>query len=141
MSTENNKKLVLEACKYLNDKNLKSLFALIDDNEGSWSIPFRSDKFAYGGFKNKAAFTEVLTGFLGTFSEFEFIPKSVTAEEDRVIVEADSTGVGTGGAKYKNNYLMIFHMKNDKIHTVREYFDAFAVLDYVAQMQSTTNAA
>lgn len=133
MSIEENRAIVLAACKHLNDKNLPALFDLIHE-EGSWSVPFRSDRFQFGGFKEKPAVCELLTGFLSAFSEFSFEVLNTTAEGDRVVVEAKSRGVGPGGAKYENNYILIYFIKDGKLHTVREYFDPFQVLAYVEQI-------
>ncbi|SDG20177.1 nuclear transport factor 2 family protein [Epilithonimonas hungarica] len=133
---EKNKEIVRKAAQYLNDRSVDKLLDLLGDAEGSWSIPFRSDKFSFGGFKDKAAFREIISGFLGGFSEFKFEIKNLTAEEDRVVMEAESQGKGPGSASYKNNYLLIFFIKNGKIHTVRERFDPFEVLEYVSQFPS-----
>lgn len=132
MSIEDNKALVLKACQYLSDRQLPSLFALIH-MDGSWSIPYRSDMFAYGGFKDKTTFSAVLTQFLAGFTSFSFTVIGIVAEGDRVAVEARSEGVGPGTAVYKNVYNMIFTIKNGMLHTVREFFDPFEVAAYVAQ--------
>lgn len=132
MSIEANKRLVLTACKYLGDCDLPALFDLIHE-DGSWSIPFRSDRFQFGGFRDKPAFIETLTGFLGGFERFSFEVINITAEEERVIIEAKSSGLGPGDAEYENNYLMIFFVRDGKLHTVREYFDPFNVLAYIEQ--------
>lgn len=133
MSSEANKALVLQACQYLNDINLPALFDLIHE-DGSWSIPYDPASFAFGGYKDKAAVSATLTQFLGTFSTFEYLVDSIVADGDRVSIEAHSHGVGPGGAKYSNVYCKTFLIKDGKLHTVREFFDPFRVLSYVAQL-------
>jgi ketosteroid isomerase-like protein len=133
MSIEDNKAIVRRALQHLSDRNLPALFDAIHD-EGSWSVPFRSDRFAFGGFKDKAGVCDLLTHFLGGFSSFSMTIQNLTAEDDRVVCEAVSEGVGPGTAQYKNNYILIFFIKDAKLHTVREYFDPFNVLAYVEQI-------
>ena len=132
MSISENKALVLRAMHYLDARNLPALFDLIAE-DGSWSVPFRSDRFQFGGFRDKAGIIELLTGFLGGFDSFSFTVDNATAEADRVVVEAHSQGK-QAGATYANNYILIFFVRGGKIHTVREYFDPFQVNAYVEQL-------
>lgn len=133
MSAAENKALVLRALKLLGERDLPPLFDLIHE-EGSWSVPFDPERFQFGGFRDKAGIMELLTGFLGPFDRFSFTVRNATAEEDRVVVEADSEGEGPAGARYRNNYIIIAFIKDGRLHTVREYFDPFKVLAYVEQM-------
>lgn len=133
MSAQENKEIVLKACQYLSERNLPALFDMIHE-DGSWSVPYRSDRFQFGGFRDKAGVCELLTGFLGGFQEFSFTVTSITAEDDRVAIEAKSQGVGPGTARYENVYIIIFFLKDGKLHTVREFFDPFQALAYVEQI-------
>ncbi len=123
---------VIEVARHLSERNLTELFALLHE-DGSWSVPFRGDRFAFGGYRDKPGIMELLTGFLGGFDSFSFTVDNATAEDDRVVIEARSAGVGPGGARYENNYLLIFFVRDGKVHTVREYFDPFQVNAYVEQ--------
>lgn len=134
MSIEANKALVSQALQHVSDRNLPALFDLIHD-EGSWSVPYLPDRFQFGGFRDKQGVSDLLTQFLGGFDSFSFTVTAITAEDDRVAVEAKSEGVGPNGAQYENIYNMIFFIKDHKLHTVREYFDPFQVLKYVEQLQ------
>jgi uncharacterized protein len=134
MSAEENKVLVLRACQLISDRNITALAELIHE-DGSWSIPYRTDMFPYAGQKNKEAECAMLRQFLGGFDKFFFSVTSVVAEGDRVAAEVQSKGTGPGTAEYANIYHMIFIIKDQKIHTVREYLDPFQVTAYVAQMQ------
>lgn len=126
------KQIVTQVCQHLSDRNLDALFALIHD-EGSWSIPYREDRFAYAGFRDKAGLRELLSGFLGGFDSFRFDIVNIIAEGDKVAVEATSEGEGPAAAQYRNRYLLIFLLKDGKVHTVREHFDPYQVEAYVEQ--------
>jgi ketosteroid isomerase-like protein len=132
MSIESNKALVRKACQCLSDRNLSTLSDLIHP-EGSWSVPYRPDMFEYGGPKDKKAEIALLTQFLGGFSSFSLEITGITAEGDRVAVEARSHGEGPGSATYQNVYSITFIIKDGKLHTVREFADPFQLAAYVAQ--------
>lgn len=63
---------------------------------------------------------------------------TLTAEEDRVVVEATTAGVGPGEAEYNNNYLLMFKLRDGKIHEVTESLDPFQVLAYVEQIPTSS---
>jgi hypothetical protein len=48
--------------------------------------------------------------------------KSVTSEDDRVVVEFEGDATLMNGEKYDNQYCMVFFMKDGKIKRVNEYF-------------------
>jgi ketosteroid isomerase-like protein len=48
---------------------------------------------------------------------------SVTAEDDRVVVEWDGHCTLTNGAAYDNHYVHVFFVRDGKIRELREYFD------------------
>lgn len=55
------------------------------------------------------------------------VPTGVTAEGERVAVEAESSGVKTDGKAYNSLYHFLFVVRDGKIQHVREYCD----LNYV----------
>jgi ketosteroid isomerase-like protein len=48
--------------------------------------------------------------------------KSVTAEGDSVVVEWEGDATTSDGKAYKNQYCMVFRLKDGKIKQVNEYF-------------------
>lgn len=63
-----------------------------------------------------AAFRELMPGGM------EPTIQSVTAEEDRVVVEFEGNGTLVNGEPYCNEYCMVFTMQDGKIKQVNEYF-------------------
>ncbi len=67
---------------------------------------------------------------VGTISAFnQLLPgglnisvKSVTAQDDRVVVEFEGDARTCDGKPYKNQYCMVFMMSDGKIRQVNEYF-------------------
>lgn len=131
MSIDQNKALVAAACRHLNDRNLDALFAGFHE-EGSWTLPFRADRFAFAGCHSKQGMRELLDGFLGGFRRFSFDILGMIAEDDRVFVQGRSEGEGPGEARYANTYHLLFIIKDGMVHTVREFFDPYEVDAYIA---------
>lgn len=48
---------------------------------------------------------------------------SMTAEEDRVSVESQGHSELVTGAAYDNQYHFLFHIRDGRIHTIKEYID------------------
>lgn len=133
MSIEANRALAQRFCQLISERKLDELFALIHD-EGSWSIPYRVDRFPFAGHKDKKTAAQMIGGFLAGFSEFSFSADNITIEGDTVAIEARSSGRGPGAARYDNVYHMHAEIRDGKLHTIREYFDPFQVLAYVEQL-------
>jgi ketosteroid isomerase-like protein len=62
----------------------------------------------------------ILQAFPG---RLQFTIHSMTAEADRVAVEAESSGVHASGKPYNNHYHFLFTVRDGKITGVKEYLD------------------
>lgn len=129
MTTEANKKLVLQFCQHLSDRKLEEMFGLLSE-DSIWSGVGRPETFKYGGPRTKQQSVVFIGGFLTSFREFRFDVQSSTAEDDRVAIEATSRGVGPGGNIYENQYILMFRCFDGKIVKITEFFDQIAVLEY-----------
>lgn len=70
---------------------------------------------------------ETMVGMIEGFkkmvpSGLRFIIHSVTAEGERVIVEAEGNAVTSQGEPYRNQYCFVFTLANGKIKLMNEYF-------------------
>jgi ketosteroid isomerase-like protein len=54
-----------------------------------------------------------------------FTIHSLTADEDRVAVEADSSAVLINGEEYRNTYVFVFRVRDGRIASVAEHYNAF----------------
>jgi ketosteroid isomerase-like protein len=50
------------------------------------------------------------------------VPQTVTAEADRVVIEATGNAETSAGTIYANNYVFAFTLKDGKITRINEYF-------------------
>ena len=133
MSIEDNKAVVRSLMQNFTPKDLDKALALLSD-DAVWTLMGLPRRFAYAGAKNKADTSEQLRGFLSLMAKFSWEPKVMTAEGDRVAVEAVSYGEMPDGKKYSNVYHMLFTVRGGKIVEVHEYLDPLEVLEFTGAM-------
>jgi ketosteroid isomerase-like protein len=120
MSAEDNKKIVLSFLENFSAGKADAALALMADN-ATWWI---AGKFEMSGTKTKAQFTEMLKGMGAVMPKgMRITPKGITAEGDRVALEAESYGEAANGKIYQNQYHFLVEVRNNKIQAVREYMD------------------
>jgi ketosteroid isomerase-like protein len=71
---------------------------------------------------------EKFNGLLGKILEIapkgiQVTPKTMTAEGDRVAVEAESYAETITGKIYRNQYHFLITVRNGKVQSVKEYLD------------------
>jgi len=62
-------------------------------------------------------------------NKLKFTIKNITAEDNRVAVEAESSGEHISGKHYNNQYHFLFELKDEKIYRLKEYMDTELVTD------------
>ena len=129
MSAEENKKLVLSFFENMSAGKADTALAMMADS-ATWTVMGKPDKFALAGTKTKAQFTELFKG-IGTVMPkgLKITPKGITAEGDRVAVEAESYGEHANGKVYNNRYHFLIEVRGGKIEAVREYLDTIHAQD------------
>jgi ketosteroid isomerase-like protein len=115
MSTEENRATAL---RMMADMEAFRLDDAILTDDVSWWVPGR-------GSVTKAEFQAMAAGFqtmlAGTFS---MKVHGVTADGDRVAVEAESLAQLVNGKTYNNSYHFLFLFRDGKICQVKEYNDS-----------------
>ena len=97
--------------------------ALMADT-ATWWVAGNPQKFALAGTKTKAQFAELVRGIGAAMPKgLRVTPTGLTAEGDRVAVEAESYGETVHGKIYNNRYHFLIEVRNGKIEAVREYLD------------------
>jgi ketosteroid isomerase-like protein len=129
MSAEENKKIVLSFFENFSSGKMEPALAMMADN-ATWSVMGKPDKFALAGTKTKAQFTELVKGLGAAMPKgLRVTPKGVTAEGDRVALEAESYGETANGKVYNNMYHFLIEVRGGKIQAVREYLDTIHAQD------------
>ena len=115
MSTEANRATAL---KMMADMESFSLDDAILTDDAFWWAPGQ-------GEMSKAVFQANATGFQTMLAgKFSLKVHGVTAQGDRVAVEAESFAPLTSGKTYNNTYHFLFLFRDGKICQVREYNDS-----------------
>jgi ketosteroid isomerase-like protein len=115
MSTEANRETALKMMAAMQAGGLDETL-LTDDV--SWWVPGR-------GTVTKAEFQGMAAGFRAMLAgPFTLKVLGVTADGDRVAVEAESLGKLTNGKIYNNSYHFLFLFRDGKIYQAKEYNDS-----------------
>lgn len=123
MSAEANKQVVLSFFENFSAGKVDAALALMADS-ATWWVAGKPEKFVLAGTKTKAQFVELLQGIGAAMPKgLRVTPTGLTAEGDRVAVEAESYGETTTGKIYNNRYHFLVEIRDDKIQAVREYLD------------------
>ncbi len=123
MSAEDNKKIVLGFFENLSTGKADAMLAAMSDS-ATWTVMGKPENFALAGTKTKAQFAELLKGIGSAMPKgMRVTPKALTAEGNRVAVEAESYGEHANGKVYNNQYHFLIEVQNGKIQAVREYLD------------------
>ncbi len=81
-------------------------------------------KTLLSGTYNKEEFTTLLSGVSSQAPKgIKVLPSSMTAEDNRVSMEATSYAEISNGKTYQNEYHFMFIIEDEKILTVKEYLD------------------
>ena len=123
MSIDANKEVVHRFFERITAQDIDGTLALLSESFEFW-VAGDPQSFALGGSKNRTQYCEMLRAFFPTFPNgFAFVRKGVTAEGDRVAVEAEWTGQTIRGRPYHNRYHILFEVCGGKIQSIREYHD------------------
>ncbi|MEQ9005427.1 MAG: nuclear transport factor 2 family protein [Pseudomonadales bacterium] len=123
---EANKAVVLAFWKAFSESRFDAALELLDA-DATWWVAGTTD---ISGTYTKAQFTELVMGVAeGTDGGIQVTPTNLTAEGDRVAMEAESYGRMKSGKIYNNFYHFQHVLRDGKLITVREYLDTQHVQD------------
>jgi len=126
MGAEENKKVVMGLFEAMNSGNAAALMGALADSATWWV----AGSFPLSGTKTKAQFGELLGSLGGKIDgALRLNPLGITAEGDRVAVEAESYAKMKNGKTYQNKYHFLFLVRDGKIQQVKEYLDTMHAND------------
>jgi ketosteroid isomerase-like protein len=100
--------------------DIDGAIALLTDDVSWWV----SGKTGISGTYDKEGLRELFTSVVGgTKSGIRITPKQMTAEDNRVAMEALSEGETMDGRHYRNDYHFLHVIRDGKLAEVREYMD------------------
>jgi ketosteroid isomerase-like protein len=110
-----NKQVVREFFEYLNQHGLAAALGTFPEDCRWWNAAGVVSR------DQMRAFVQALVSHLAEELVFEI--DTVTAEEDRVAVEARARGLRKNGVRYANTYHFLFRVRSGRIVEVREHCD------------------
>ena len=138
MSIEANKALVTKFMTLFSDGRIDEAFDLLDDDM-RWSMWGRGE--AAGDYDKpgmKALLEQSRTWFRGPPT---WMPTELTAEGERIAVEAESSAVTLGGYPHRNRYNNLFRVRDGRIVEIREMFQEGPVQKLFEVLRAEAGAA
>ena len=119
-SIEENKRVARRLFESLSRGDTKAVLDLYADDATVWT----AGSLAFSGRRSKQEVAPLMEGILGAFPEgLRFTNQGMTAEGDRVAVEAESSGRHASGKLYHNLYHFQLVVRDGKVREVKEYLD------------------
>jgi ketosteroid isomerase-like protein len=123
MSIDANKRLVRDFLEHYGSGRYEAALEMLAP-DAKWWLPGHPDEFPAAGWVDKATVQRRLASNLKLLPHgLEIIIGAMTAEEDRVAVEAESKAVLVNGRLYHNRYHFLFVLRDQRIQVVKEYLD------------------
>jgi len=123
---ERNKEVARTFLDRLSAGDADGVLALYTDDFVCWtagSLPF-------SGIHPRAEVGAMISGVASVFPEgLRFSVRTMTAEDDRVAVEAESHGKHVSGKTYDQRYTFVLFFRDGKIRELHEYFDTMHAND------------
>jgi len=127
--TAQNKQIVLELIRLAADNRTSDALALLHP-AATWWVAGDPQRLKVAGLKNRAQAERLLEGVKKAIpGGMRMIVHGVTAENDRVAVEAEGDGIWRDGRQYHNHYHFLFEVRDGLICGVREYMDTLHLYD------------
>lgn len=133
MKLEENKKIVLDFWKAFSAGKVDDCLAMMSDT-AVWVVPGKPEHFPISGPRTKAELTEILNAFFSVLPEgIKVTPDlaAITAEGDRVALEAESYAKTVAGKIYNNLYHFLFIVRDGKIQKVKEHLDTLHLKEVI----------
>ncbi len=120
MSTADNKALVTKFWDAFSTSKFDTALGMLSD-DATWWV---AGTTALSGKYTKPEFEVLLGNVAGNAPQgIKVTPKQLTAEDNRVSVEAESYAEISNGKTYRNIYHFMMECHDGKISAVREYLD------------------
>ena len=129
MSAEESKRIVREFFGHLNEGDADAIASAYAEAGTCWT----AGTLPFPGVHTRDEIRELSKGILGAFAGgLLFTVLGMTAEGNRVAVEAESEGRHASGKTYRNQYHFLFELQNGKILRMKEYLDTLHASEVLA---------
>ncbi|MDP9090868.1 MAG: nuclear transport factor 2 family protein [Pseudomonadota bacterium] len=136
MGTAENKQLVLQFLGHYAAARYDDALDMLAET-CTWWLPGHPDEFPAAGSVDKATVRRRLArNLLLLPNGIQITTGAVTAEDDRVAIEAESKATTLQGRLYHNRYHFLFVVRDGKIQLVKEYLDTLHVREVLGGASS-----
>jgi FMN-dependent NADH-azoreductase len=126
MSISAMKAMVEKFCRDFSDGNVEGVLAAMAET-ATWRV---MGSFPLAGARDRQEFGRSIANMRSSIPEgVRMTPGSMTAEGDRVAVEAEAFGKLTNGKIYHSPLHLLVEIRDGKIQAVREYMDTYHVYE------------
>jgi ketosteroid isomerase-like protein len=127
MTVEENRQTVLKFLKAQEERKGNIDESLVTADFQWWIL-------GYGlhDMKSQMAIVEQIRPHLSKWYQFEV--KNMIVDADQVAVEMFGTATMTTGKVYKNDFCLVFKLRNGRICSIREYYDTKVARDFYADI-------
>lgn len=123
MSIEANKAIVSDFFRRISAADVSGALDLLAE-DATWQLPGKPGSTPVVGVRSKAQMARLFQNMMqGLKHGMQMTVQSLTAEGDRVSVEAESRGELQNGRVYNNQYHFLMTLADGKIRVVHEYYD------------------
>ena len=129
MTVEENKQIALSWLEALVSGDAEAAVGLIDAENFRYFLPGTMPASGWWAKEGFLASAQMFAGVLAGPVTMRF--GEITAEGDRVWVEAESDGPLVGGGRYTNTYVMAIWVRDGKITRLNEFSDTLHVYETV----------
>lgn len=136
MGLEANKRLVRDFLEHYAAGRYDAALAMLAP-DSQWWLPGHPEEFSAAGWADKATVERRLASNLKLLPHgLEIMIGAITAEEDRVAVEAESKATLVNGRLYHNRYHFLFVIRDGRIHVVKEYLDTLHAMSALSSARA-----
>ena len=123
MNSECNNATAREFFARFSASDIEGALALMTD-DATWLIPGKPDRMPTAGLYSRERISKLFYTMLKQLeSGLQLTVKNMVAEDDRVALEAESSGDLKNGRRYRQHYHFLIEFRDGRISAVREYLD------------------
>ena len=117
---ETNKQIARDFMHALSSGDAHRILACYTDDATVWT----AGALPFSGLHTNEEVVGLCEGLLGAFPEgLKFSVKDMTAEGERVAIEAEGLGTHASGKVYHQHYHFLLVIRDGKVAEMKEYFD------------------
>jgi ketosteroid isomerase-like protein len=134
---ERNKAVARQFIENMTNNNIAAIIESYDDDVKIYTM----GNTLISGVVNKTQAKEFAGQVLNAFPQgIKFVIHNLTAEEDRVAIEAESFATHVSGKYYNNKYHFFMRLKEGKVIELKEYMDTEMVTEVLCGGQKRAAA-